>query len=106
MKIEEFNEIVDETISTIQSTLIKKQTEYNFSQNRLDSFEKAAKLLNTNQSQALLGFLTKHIISLYDMINSKQRFNNQIWDEKINDIICYCCLLKGTLNEDNIIQYD
>ena len=71
-----------------------------------DSFKKAALLENTTPERVLEGYLTKHIISLYDMLNSEEKFSKERWEEKLGDSINYLVLLRGLLEDDSMFKED
>lgn len=101
MTIKDFNKIVDERIALVKSSLVTKGDEYNLVEDRLDSFKKAGLIENCSPERALQGYLTKHIISIYDMINSEQQFTRDRWKEKIGDSINYLILLEALLEDSN-----
>lgn len=101
MDYKTFNKIVEDEINKIKSTLTNKQLEYTHSENRFDSFIKASKLTGLTTKQALGGQLSKHIVSIFDMINSNNIYPDNIWIEKITDAICYELLLLGIAKEEN-----
>jgi hypothetical protein len=98
---EVFNELVERRIEDIKHTLTRKGREYARG-DRLSNFKKAARLENTIPEKALRGMLSKHLISVYDMIDD---LNNSIespmetWKEKIGDSINYLILLEALLYE-------
>ena len=102
MDYETFNKIVEDEINKIKSTLTNKQLEYMHSENRFDSFIKASKLTGLTTKQALGGQLSKHIVSIFDMINSNNIYPDNMWIEKITDTICYELLLLGIAKEENL----
>ena len=104
MTIKDFNKLVETQCERIKATLTMKQSEYNFSGDRFDSFKKAALLENTTPERVLEGYLTKHIISLYDMLNSEEKFSKERWEEKLGDSINYLVLLRGLLEDDNMFK--
>lgn len=104
MTIEDFNKIVKEQCDKIKSTLSMKQSEYNFTADRFDSFKRAAVLEDTSAVKALEGYLTKHVISLYDMLNSGEKFTKERWEEKISDSINYLILLRGILEDTDMFK--
>lgn len=97
MNSQEFNEIVKQTEQLVEKTLIKKQDEYNLDEDRLSFFKHNACFLNKTPEEALWAMASKHFISLTDMINSKQTFTEEAFNEKIIDAINYLILLKGLI---------
>lgn len=102
MTHERFNEIVNEETERIKSILVKKQAEYNLDDDRLSHFKHAAGAANWTPEQTLLGYMTKHWVSIVDMINSKQKFTRSRFVEKVTDIENYLILLLGLLEDDNM----
>lgn len=101
MTPKEFNVILQDTLDKCSNLLSNKSKEYDFSSDRLHSFKSAAQLQNTNQVKSLLGYLTKHIISVYDMSEKYEDFSLDKWDEKIIDCINYFILLRAILKEES-----
>lgn len=94
-----FNEIVKEETDYIQSLLIKKQAEYNLDSDRMSHFKEAAGITGWTPEKTLLGYNTKHLASIIDMINSGKKFPRELWVEKITDCCNYWILLLGLLED-------
>lgn len=99
MTTDKFNEIVKEQLERIASVLVKKQAEYSLDTDRLSVFKHGAGISEETPEQVLYGFMLKHIISVTDMINSKEAYPEDLWNEKMTDIHCYLILLQGLLND-------
>lgn len=102
MNDKEFQNVVDTTLDQIRSTLAAKGAEYvpDNAVSRFHNFELAAALNEQLSTEALWGFLTKHIVSLSDMVKIEPCESTMSkWDEKINDAIVYLLLLKGVVTE-------
>ena len=95
MTQERFNEIVEETLKKCTDLLVVKQAEYNLTADRFDSFKRGAGLTGWKPDQVLLGYLTKHLSSMIEMINSDKQFTREKVDEKLGDILNYILLLRG-----------
>lgn len=95
----DFNTIVEKQLDRIKNVLVKKAAEYNLDEDRLSVFKHAAALSEETPEQALYGFMLKHIISVTDMINSKEIYTEELWNEKITDICNYLILLQGLLRD-------
>ena len=93
MKVNEFNNLVEEQLNQIRSVLIKKTAEYNLDEDRLSVFKRAGALQSESPEEALLGMLTKHIISIYDMVKSQGDYSMDKWQEKCIDSCNYLLLL-------------
>ena len=100
MTIDKFNQVVNEQLEICRDLLTKKGIEYSFSDDRLNSFKVGAALQNNNQKQCMLGMLTKHIISIYDMILVNKQFDINKWTEKITDTMNYLLILKAMVVEE------
>lgn len=107
MQSTEFNEIIESEIIKIQQTLLRKGKEYapGDETDRLINFRRAAHLQGINMKQALLGMLTKHTVSVADMIGSGKDYPQSAWDEKIGDVLVYMLLLQAVVWEEKNEQY-
>lgn len=99
MTTPDFNKVVEDQLDRIRNVLVKKAAEYNLDDDRLSVFKHAAALSEETPEQALYGFMLKHIISMTDMINSKQTYSEALWNEKLTDINNYTILLQGLLRD-------
>jgi len=106
MNQKRFNEIVEDTLKRCKDVLGVKQDEYNLTEDRFDTFKMGAGLTGWKEDQVLLGFVTKHLISIISMINSDQQFTKDRVDEKIGDAINYLLLLRGLWEEIGKIKED
>ena len=97
-----FDEILDDRIGKIKKVLSRKAGEYSSGNDRLHNFKRAAALNCETPEKALAGMLTKHIVSIYDMIDglgSTSCPDYSVWDEKLGDAINYCILLEALIIE-------
>jgi len=102
MTDKDFDSIVEHRISAIQEILLVKAKEYARNGDRLHNFKRAAALERCTPERALRGMLTKHIISVYDMIDDLERdiwTERSVWNEKIGDMINYAILLEALIEE-------
>jgi hypothetical protein len=95
MTTEDFTRLIEEQIARSTSLLIDKAKEYASDIDRLHNFKVAAQLLGGTQEQALGGFLAKHVVSVFDMINSGKEYPKEVWNEKITDSINYLLILRA-----------
>ena len=97
----DFNNVVDETVKTIQIVLQDKAKEYATDKSRFHNFEVAGRKLNITPEKALLGMMVKHVVSIDDMVDWIDQCPNKLTidliNEKIGDNINYLILLKGML---------
>lgn len=90
----QFDNIIASTLEKAETTLTRKSAAYSSESDRLHNFRIAAALNDCTMEQALWGMLTKHIVSIRDMVHSNHSFASDVWDEKIGDAINYLALLK------------
>lgn len=90
----QFDNIIASTFERAETTLTLKSAAYSSESDRLHNFRIAAALNDCTMEQALWGMLTKHIVSIRDMVHSNYSFASDVWDEKIGDAINYLALLK------------
>lgn len=98
----DFNTVVEHRISSIREVLLKKAAEYARNGDRLHNFKRASAIEQCSPVMALRGFLTKHIVSIYDMIDDCEagcKARPDIWNEKIGDAINYLILLEALITE-------
>ncbi len=103
-----FNKVVQEQSERCLSILCNKGMEYapnasmeNDTSDRLEHFKKAAAIMSTTPKVALLGMLSKHIVSVSDMCTDKKEHSLEKWDEKITDSINYLLILRALVEEEN-----
>lgn len=122
MTIETFNTIVNEQIDICTNMLTGKGLEYapdaakekgpevaplGYEKNsatknadRLAHFKKAAAIMSTTPKVALLGMLSKHIVSVSDMCTDNRNYPIEKWNEKITDSINYLLILRAIVEEE------
>lgn len=100
MTTEKFNTIVDDLTNQIKSTLKRKAGEYNLDEDRLSVFKRAAGIQQQTSAQALLGMMTKHVVSIYDYVEGNKKFTEELAREKICDNLNYLILLYAILEEE------
>ena len=100
MTSSDFNRIVKDVTNKIKDTLCVKAAEYALSGDRLSALKQGGKMWDTDAGNALLGMLNKHIVSLYQMVQSKNIFPLERWWEKGIDAINYTILLLAIKTEE------
>lgn len=114
MNNEQFNEVFDnqvthcretfdKQIQTCQDMLVTKAKEYAPDEERLHNFIAAADLRNSTMMEVCAGFMLKHTVSVYDMIEYTQKgriYPKELWEEKITDHINYLILLRAIVEEE------
>jgi hypothetical protein len=106
MTHKEFNAVVDKELEYVKTLLTSKSKEYDFGQDRFHSFKVGGELQGVSQEKCLLGYLTKHIVSIYDMCNEIENFSYDKFVEKITDYLNYGLLLLGMIAEEKQITFD
>ena len=104
MNIKDFNELVESNLELVRSVLVKKTAEYNLSEDRLSVFKRAGALQSETPEEALLGMLTKHIISIYDMVKDGGDYSLDKWHDKCIDSINYLLLLLALETEKKNVK--
>lgn len=104
MTTNDFNKLVDKICDELKATFKTKAGQYANCDDRLSNFKDAAKFLECKSTQALWGFVTKHIIALNDFIGLDQKQPEEQWKEKTGDIICYMILLQALLIDEGMIK--
>jgi hypothetical protein len=99
MTVGRFDEILQETLASIQSVLGNKAKEYAQNGDRLFNFRLAANVNETTMPLALWGMATKHLVSVMDLVNGRLKPKKAVVDEKIGDLINYLILLKAALED-------
>jgi hypothetical protein len=98
------NKIIKDQLKICESLLCSKAKEYSLEKDRLASFKTGAKLQGITPKQCLLGYATKHIVSITDMIKTDKKFTLARWEEKITDTINYLLLLKAMVEEELLVE--
>ena len=94
-----FTRIVNDQIARSTDVLTKKQAEYATDEDRLHNFHAGAGLTGRTPEQVCGGFLLKHVVSIFDMIESGEPQRIDLWNEKITDMINYGLLLRAIVEE-------
>jgi hypothetical protein len=101
VKAEIFNQVFRDTFDKAARVLLAKADEYASDEDRLHNFKLAKYVMGVDTpEQACWAFLTKHLVSIRDMVNSGEHYSPEIWDEKIGDAINYLILLKALTEEE------
>lgn len=108
MNTNDFNKVVEDQLKWCTDILVKKNKEYGTinhgkqtsEDDRLYNFKRGASLTGWSNREVLLGYMTKHLISILDLIEGKLANTKELRDEKIGDTINYLLLLKGMLIEE------
>lgn len=101
MKREEFTNRVEKRIDLIRQTLLTKHKEYANDDNVFRNFDEAAGGLSLHgtSSEVLWSYMTKHLVSIKDIVADKKPVDTAVVSEKIGDVINYLILLEAMLNQ-------
>lgn len=106
MESEVFNQLVEDTLEEVKAILVRKGVEYvpgGEEQDRFHNFEISAAFNQQRTTEALWGFLTKHLTSISDMVKVDSTDHDLgKWEEKLHDAIIYLILLKGIVTENDM----
>lgn len=102
MTHEDFNKVVKAQLKRCAQTLITKGDEYadDKTADRLKHFKKAAVLIEGTPKEAVLGMLSKHLVSISDMVTGKGEYSKDRWNEKISDSMNYLIILRALIEEE------
>lgn len=84
-----------------------KSGEYSRNDDKLHNFKRAAGVLGTTPEKALLGMMTKHTVSILDIVDDLEKDklpSAELLAEKIGDELKYLILLKALIMERIIAQ--
>ena len=101
MNYNDFDNLLEIQFTNCKSILDRKAKEYapDVYGDRLEAFKRAAAMLKKTPIQALVGQMSKHTISLFEMAE-RQCDDLELWNEKIGDSINYLFLLKALLIDE------
>ncbi len=94
-----FLKILQRRLGLTKKVFLKKQKEYAQNDDVFYNFRRAGDVLNTTKEKALCGMMSKHLVSVLDIVEHPDRFNHAQLDEKIGDLIVYLCILEAMLME-------
>ena len=102
MKNDRFNDYITQELAYCCRLLIDKNEEYaEANEDRLEAFKHAAAFERSTPQRALMGMLTKHLISL-EVMTEKEKitaYPMNKWGEKITDALNYRLLLGALVRE-------
>lgn len=101
MTREDFSRRVEKRIDLVRQTLLTKHKEYAKDDNVFRNFDEAAGGLSLHGSSAevLWSYMTKHLVSIKDIVANNKPVDTTVVSEKIGDIINYLILLEAMLNQ-------
>jgi len=101
MTREDFSKRVEKRIDLVRQTLLTKHKEYAKDDNVFRNFDEAAGglSLHSTSAEVLWSYMTKHLVSIKDIVSDNVPVDNAVVSEKIGDVINYLILLEAMLNE-------
>ena len=101
MNNQELEKHMCETFTYCADLMLAKGKEYaEDEEDRLEHFKAAAALMGVTPEAALMGMLSKHLVSVSDMCMSGRRYDRDRWREKLSDSINYLVLLGAIVTEE------
>ncbi len=102
MNMQEFEKVTIERVNECLKVMTSKSEQYSTETDKLHNFKVAGELQGCTPEKALGGMMSKHTVSIYDLINDVETGKNiplEMWDEKIGDHINYLLLLNALVRE-------
>ena len=101
MTREDFSRRVEKRIDLIRQTLLTKHKEYAKDDNVFRNFDEAAGglSLHSTSPEVLWSYMTKHLVSIKDIVSDNVPVTSEVVSEKIGDVINYLILLEAMLNQ-------
>lgn len=102
MQVSDFDLLLERRIELIRSVLSSKVSEYASDADRLHNFKRSAEVLGCSPAQAALGYMTKHFVSVMDIIKADaagQKTPVLVLNEKLGDLVNYVILIEALLKE-------
>lgn len=109
MTSKEFDTILTRRLSATRAVLASKAKEYAGPEDRLHNFKHAAAMLRTTPAKALAGMMSKHLVSVLDIVSADAAGRSPTratLDEKIGDAVNYLILLEAVLTESASLRGD
>ena len=87
--------LLESRIQKAKKTLCFKAKEYAQESNRFHNFMQTAKMWNETPEESLIGFIKKHLTSMWDIIDNKFVPTEEQFEEKFGNVFNYTVLLMG-----------
>jgi len=97
-----FEKCVENRLEETRRLILVKGKEYVRGNDRFHNFNRAAKMNNQTPTRSLHGMLTKHLVSMLDIlddIDSGKIPTKETVDEKFGDIVVYVILQEALIKE-------
>lgn len=102
MKIFDFDEVVESTLTNCKETLIVKGKEYRRNGDPFHNFDRGSDVTGQTREDVIWGMALKHFISIQDMKNDlkfQKLPTKEVLDEKYGDLINYLLIEKASIQE-------
>ena len=101
MTREDFSRRVEKRIDLVRQSLLTKHKEYAKDDNVFRNFDEAAGglSLHSTSAEVLWSYMTKHLVSIKDIVADNKPVDPAVVSEKIGDVINYLILLEAMLNQ-------
>lgn len=100
MNTKEFDIVVEKRLESIKNTLLIKAKEYaKGDEDRLHNFNVGARITGESREKVLQGFMLKHLVSVFDMIEDPSKATEYMIEEKIGDCVNYLVLLEASFKD-------
>lgn len=110
MKEEDLKKIMEKQFERCMVVMLGKSIEYTEgSDDKLEHFRAAAALMGVTPEAALMGMMSKHLVSVADMCMDQRgsgAYSMDRWDEKITDSINYLLLLRAIVEETRTMSWE
>lgn len=110
MKEEDLKKIMEKQFERCMVVMLGKSIEYTEgSDEKLEHFRAAAALMGVTPEAALMGMMSKHLVSVADMCMDQRgsgAYGMDRWDEKITDSINYLLLLRAIVEETRTMSWE
>lgn len=93
-----FDAILAERLAKTRTVLASKGDQYDAPGDRLRNFKDAAALTGESPAQVCIGFMAKHLVGLFDVVNRQARGDHSrdhLLDERVTDAVNYLVLLEA-----------
>lgn len=107
MKHDDFQRLLERRIDLTWKVLSAKSREYASADDKLWNFKRGGEVLGKNQIEVLVGYMTKHLVSVIDLAKMAalgQAPSIAALDEKIGDTVNYLVLLEAAVTEEAIAR--
>lgn len=99
MNLENFNVVVNDTVSSINKLLVVKGGEYANSEDRLANFKRGAGLTGCTPLQVAFIYASKHFDGIASYVKNPARASSEPIEGRFDDLINYCILMKALVKE-------